>query len=249
MAEEAERILEGGTVPIPAGGTGEDLLAAAAASAAAELNIFSSLSVGGEVGERRNNSARGEDSYGVYTKICKVAKKAGDPSVVFGVLSLVRRDPAFGSHGSDTEKYFNKYKSPVIKLDRERIRRLLPMLYMTRFDPTPSIRDLMRTLWSTLVPTEQESSLLSSQCEEILKYLASNLTSRQWRERESACLALEVYIPQRPWRKIRPCIAQLWDLGMRVLDDVRDTTRIAALGFMKVLSNQVPYGSDINTLD
>lgn len=45
-------------------------------------------------GLRADRVAATEGDYGVYTKACKVAKKSGDPSVVFSVLALIRRNPS-----------------------------------------------------------------------------------------------------------------------------------------------------------
>ena len=41
---------------------------------------------------RADRVAASEGDYGVYTKACKVAKKSKDPSVVFNVLALIRRN-------------------------------------------------------------------------------------------------------------------------------------------------------------
>jgi hypothetical protein len=250
-ARAFERAADGGRLQVPISplgggannGLGSDVLAAAAATAAAELNIYSDAGAGGE-GEQGANGRAASDAptqghYGVYTKVCKVAKKAGDASLVFAVLSLVRRDPSFGCLGSDTEVIYARYRPPVAKIDKSKTKALLPMLYQARFDPSVAIRDVMRSLWTILIPSETESALLSSHESEIIKYLASSLSSPQWRDREASCLALESFIPQRTWAKIRPYLEILWEAGMRVLDDIRDSTRLAAVGFMKVLSSQV----------
>jgi proteasome component ECM29 len=67
----------------------------------------------------------------------------------------------------------------------------------------------------------------------------SSLTNKSWREREAACSALEAFMPQRSWLTMRPLVEGLWNRGMNVLDDVRDSTRVAAIGFMKVLSEHI----------
>lgn len=242
--------MESGRVQVPisplGGGAntsiGSDVLAAAAATAAAELNIYTDVTAAeGEQGAnaRPASDAPAQGHYGVYTKVCKVAKKAGDASLVFAVLSLIRRDPSFGCTGSDTEAIYITYKPPIAKIDKNKTKALLPMLYQARFDPTSAIRDVMRSLWTILIPSETESSMLRGHESEIIKYLANSLSSPQWRDREASCLALESFIPQRTWTKIRPYLEVLWEGGMRVLDDVRDSTRLAAVGFMKVLSSQV----------
>ena len=63
------------------------------------------------------------------------------------------------------------------------------------------------------------------------------MCSPLWRERDSACLALESLIPQRSWQSLKEFMPELWSNGLKVLDDVRTSTRMAALDFMKVLFN------------
>lgn len=221
-----------------------DQLLAAVANATADMNIFNNVP---NVTTPQNASTDAQsnphdDSYGIYTKVCKVAKKTGDPFIVFAVLGLIVRDPSYGAEGSDTEVFCNQYKPPSIKIEWDRVRRILPMLFLAKFDPNSSIREIMRKLWSILIPFDQESALLSAHSDEIIAELTSNLKSRQWKDRESACLALESLIPQRPWKRLRPSLPTLWEYGMDVLDDIRDSTRVAALGYMKTLANQVfPY--------
>jgi hypothetical protein len=75
------------TVLLPQGGTGNDILAAAVARAQAALNIYHAT--GNEsmnnTGVSTNIQQGQEDnySYGVYTKICKVAKKTGIIYIIF----------------------------------------------------------------------------------------------------------------------------------------------------------------------
>ena len=97
----------------------------------------------------------------------------------------------------------------------------------------------MTQLWHLLIPSQQQSALLNLHTQAVLAHLAASLGSKQWREREAACAGLEAFLPTRSWRRVRASLLLLWVRGMRVLDDLRDSTRRAALGFMKVLSNHV----------
>ncbi|CAM9913305.1 unnamed protein product, partial [Ectocarpus fasciculatus] len=63
--------------------------------------------------------------------------------------------------------------------------------------------------------------------------------NRAWRDRECGCLALEAFISQRSWDEIFPFLEELWHAGMQVLDDIRESTRTAAVGFTKVLAQQI----------
>jgi hypothetical protein len=46
-------------------------------------------------------------------------------------------------------------------------------------------------------------------------------------------------ISQQRWSDIFPHLSDLWFSGMQVLDDVRDSTRLAAVGFTKALATQI----------
>jgi len=108
------------------------------------------------------------------------------------------------------------------------------MLFASRFEPNAAVRELIRTLWDKLVPAAEQKFILSENISKILKHLCNKLDCAQWRDRESACLALESILPQRAWSTILPFMNELWLNGLRVLDDVRLSTRDAALGYMKV---------------
>jgi proteasome component ECM29 len=99
----------------------------------------------------------------------------------------------------------------------------------------------MTQLWNLLIPPQQQSVLLNLYTPEVLRHLATSLGSKQWRDREAACVALTTFLPTKTWSKVRPTLMQLWTSGMRVLDDIRDSTRKAAISFMKVLSNHVIF--------
>jgi hypothetical protein len=46
-------------------------------------------------------------------------------------------------------------------------------------------------------------------------------------------------ISQQRWSDVFPHLSDLWFSGMQVLDDVRDSTRLAAVGFTKALATQI----------
>lgn len=220
----------GGGAPAPV-----DPMAAATAAAALEFGLSPEATAA-----LTRHGARADDSdngFGVYTTACKVAKKTGDSSVVFAVLALIQRDPSFGIGESSLLRF--TYQSPAVHIDRKKTKDLLPSLFLAKYDPSPPIRALMKQLWNTLITAQGLQKLLVSLQNEVIKYLCVSLNSKQWREREAACCALEAFLPLRPWAVVRALGDDLWSSGMSVLDDVRDSTRIAAVGLMKALSDQV----------
>ena len=222
----------GGTAPAPV-----DPLAAATAAAAAELGLSPEAAAAVMT---RNGGQRGDNSdngFGVYTTACKVAKKTGDTSVVFAVLGLIQRDPSFGVGETSVLRFI--YQAPMAHIDKDKIRNLLPSLFLAKHDPSPPVKRLMKQLWDTLITAQGLQRLLITLQNDVINYLRVSLKSSQWREREAACSGLESFLPLRPWNVVRNVGENLWIAGMSVLDDVRDSTRIAAIGFMKVLSDQV----------
>jgi len=215
------------------GNTTVDPLAAAAARAAAELGINPENLAPGTNRSRTTDIA----DYGIYSTICKVAKKTGDPSIVFGCFSLLRRDPSFGV--GETEVLYNRYKPAMAKINASRIKAILPILYMSKYEPLQQIREVMRSLWDALITPDLQIFVAASH-KEFLKHFAANLASKSWREREAACLALESYLPQRNWNTdVKPFVEPLFLEGLRVIDDMRDSVRTAAIGFMRKLASQM----------
>ena len=161
-----------------------------------------------------------------------MARKSGDASVVFGVLALIRQEPAFGSVDSDTQSVYLTYAPPVASVRADKLEALIPMLFLARFDPYISVRDVMRALWDMLVTHEYQIQFRTVLQEQVVDYLCQQLTCTNWRDREASCAALETYLVQRSWSVLRPRLLALWNGGMSVLDDVRDTTRMAAIGYV-----------------
>jgi hypothetical protein len=177
-------------------------------------------------------------SYGVYSTAINVAKKSGDATIVFGVLSLIRRHPSFGATDTPSEEVYRRYRPAIARVPVAKMQTLLPMLFAARFDPYDTVREVMRELWDVLVPAENAHLTILLQSR-IMRHLAGMLSSPVWRDREAACVALENFLVRRSWKQVRPRLETLWRGGMRVLDDVRDSTRMASLGLVKVLTDQV----------
>jgi proteasome component ECM29 len=168
----------------------------------------------------------------------------GEKAIIFGLLALIRSDPSFGV--GSTERLFDQYRVPDIEIEEHKLVKVIPMLYALRFEPNPTVRELMRTLWSKLFRSSTLKAVVNAHLEEIIKYLCSKMCSPIWRDRDSSCLALESLIPQRSWSVLNKYMSELWYNGLRVLDDVRISTRMAALDLMKALSAMVVHCSNPN---
>jgi hypothetical protein len=156
--------------------------------------------------------------------------------VLFAVLALIHRDPVFGTGGSRV--YYRKYASPPGRFSSAKLIEMLPMLYHARFDPNNTVRPVMRALWDTLLEQhfpQQHHQQLDLIQRKVVSFLVKKLVSALWRDREAACLALEAFLPRRSWQvSVFPILEDLFSSGLRVLDDMRESTRAAAISYMKV---------------
>lgn len=189
---------------------------------------------------------------------------------MFSVLCMMRKD--FKSLFIDDEVVSNslaltlsthflktmaiEYKAPTVHIDKDQIKRMLPMLFIAKYDPSPAVRSVMKDLWYNLSSTGTSYSLsvgdadglLQTEQSAILLCMLECLTSRVWRERESASWALEAFLPDKRWSFLWPQhIPVLLDKGLNVMDDVRDSTRQASVGFMKVVSDIIVRACDPDT--
>lgn len=97
----------------------------------------------------------------------------GEKSVLFGLLSLIRSDPSFGS--GQTTGLFEVYKAPDITMTDEKLSGIIPMLYAARFEPNITLRELVRSLWDKLIPVGTSKVIVSAHLEVIIKYLSSKV--------------------------------------------------------------------------
>ncbi len=166
--------------------------------------------------------------------------QTGDSTLLFAVLALVRRDVTFGIE--DTAGIYAAYKAPKTVVSDAKLVVLLPMLYHARFNPNTVIRDIMRQLWSNLIPEEgRQKALVAEYQSAMLAYCVTNLSSNMWRDREASCNALEQLMAICSWATISTQVEPLYTLGLNVLDDVRHSTRAVSISFMKALATQLVH--------
>lgn len=137
----------------------------------------------------------------------------------------------------------------TIPLKKTQIISLIPMLYVSKFDPMTSVREIMSGVWDKLLssaarmhPEDSRNSLendLVASCQQaILQYIVNTgLLHPTWREREASCLALEALLlsSSMKWDTIQTVLDTLLIKGLKVIDDIRESTRMSAMKMMKLL--------------
>ena len=86
--------------------------------------------------------------------------------------------------------------------------KIIPKLYRYQFDPTPKVQQSMQSIWNSLV--SEPTKTVDKYLREILKELLHNLTSNQWRVRESCCFALQDVLRGRTLEDALDVLPQIW---------------------------------------
>eukprot|EP01135_Chromosphaera_perkinsii_P004716 Nk52_evm27s294 gene=Nk52_evmTU27s294 len=174
-------------------------------------------------------------SLSTYKELCSLVTEMNQPDLIYKFMSLSsyhskwnsRKGAAFGF--STIAMNASEELQPFLPT-------LIPKLYRYQFDPQVKVRDAMSNIWKIIVPDVKKT--LDKFLEPVLNDLINGLGSNLWRVRESSCLALKDLVNGRQWEeKIHKRLDEIWELALRVLDDVKETVRTAAESLCKTLSN------------
>ena len=178
-------------------------------------------------------------SVNTYKDIMNLASEAGDPTLVYRFMSLASNNAiwtnraAFGRFGISTilsDSSVNGYlaKNPKI----------YPKLYRYRFDPNPNVQRSMNAIWQALV--KDPTAVVTSHFDEIMEdLLKSMMAGREWRVRQASCSAIADLIQGRQPETYAKYVDEILTKAFRVLDDIKETVRKAALGLCQTIANAI----------
>ena len=124
---------------------------------------------------------------------------------------------------------------------RPQFPKMLPRLYRARFDPDPKTSGAMTRLWKALCGGDDgnmtdEAKLIRQYFTPILEGTLPALTSRHWRDRLSACLALDdLLLIGRVASEIMPSIETLWISSLKMADDIKEPVQKGGLRLVRTL--------------
>ena len=81
----------------------------------------------------------------------------------------------------------------------------------------------MAGILAAVVPERQKA--LTEHFDAVMRDLLAELGSRLWRHRQAACLAAADLLQGRRWPALAAHFAALWEMALRVADDVKDSVR------------------------
>ncbi|OCL06260.1 major component of the proteasome [Glonium stellatum] len=177
----------------------------------------------------------GDGSITTYKDILSLASEVGDSSLVYRFMSLAANNSiwssraAFGRFGLS-----NIFSDSSVDGYLAENPKLYPKLYRYRFDPNPNVQRSMNDIWNALV--KDSSSTIDKHFDAIMDDLLESILTKEWRVRQASCAAIADLVQGRTPDKYEKYLSQVWDKCFKVLDDIKDSVRVAAASLARVLT-------------
>ena len=178
-------------------------------------------------------------SVNTYKDIMNLAAEAGDPTLVYRFMSMASNNAlwsnraAFGRFGISSI-----FSSSSVDGYLAQNPKIYPKLFRYRFDPNPNVQRSMNTIWQALVkdPTVVIDTHFDSIMQDLLK---SMLSGREWRARQASCTAVADLVSGRRPEKYAQYLDDIFEKAFKLLDDIKESVRTAALKLCQTLVNSV----------
>jgi proteasome component ECM29 len=178
----------------------------------------------------------GDGSVTTYKDIMNLASEVGDPSLVYRFMTLASNNAiwssraAFGRFGLSnvlSDSSSNGYLAENPKL--------YPVLFRYKHDPNPNVQRSMNEIWSALV--KDSNAVIDQNFDAIMRDLVKSILGREWRVRQASCAAIADLVQGREIEQLEKYLHDIWNVSFKVLDDIKETVRVAALSLCQVLTN------------
>jgi proteasome component ECM29 len=178
----------------------------------------------------------GGASVTTYKDIVSLATEMGDPSLVYKFMNLASNNAIWSSRAA-----FGKFGLSSVLADSTYLaenKKFYPKLFRYRFDPNPNVQRSMNDIWKALV--KDSAAIVDQNFELIIEDLLKSVVSgREWRAREASCAAIADLVSGRDIEKLEKYLDEIWNVSFKVLDDVKETVRVAAMKLCRTLTNML----------
>ena len=175
----------------------------------------------------------GDGSVTTYKDIVSLASEMGDPSLVYRFMSLASNNAIWTSRAA-----FGKFGLGNVLANSSYVtenKKFYPKLYRYRFDPNPNVQRSMNDIWKALV--KDPNAVIDQNFDAILEDLLKSILGKEWRVREASCAAIADLVQGREVEKFERHLNDIWSVAFKVLDDIKETVRIAAMALCRTLTN------------
>ncbi|CAG2238012.1 ECM29 [Mytilus edulis] len=161
-------------------------------------------------------------SLSTYKELCAIANDLNQPDLIYKFMHLANHNAMWNSR-KGAAFGFSTIASQAGEQLRPYLAQIVPRLYRYQFDPNPKIQQAMSSIWNALIQDNKDA--VDKFISQILYDLNKNLTSTQWRIRESSCLAVNDLLRGRPLDDVVDQLPELWENCLRVRDDIKRWNR------------------------
>eukprot|EP00095_Tigriopus_kingsejongensis_P007808 maker-scaffold204_size260821-snap-gene-1.36 protein:Tk07808 transcript:maker-scaffold204_size260821-snap-gene-1.36-mRNA-1 annotation:"proteasome-associated protein ecm29-like protein" len=160
-----------------------------------------------------------------YKELCALATDLNQPELVYKFMNLANHNAMWNSKKGAAFGFSNIAAKAGEQLEQH-LPKIIPKLYRYQFDPNPKIQESMCSIWQALVP--ESNKTVDKYLPEIIGEISINLESNLWRVRESCCNALQDLLRGRGLEDALLTLPDLWVRIFRVMDDIKESVRLAA---------------------
>jgi proteasome component ECM29 len=173
-------------------------------------------------------------SVSTYKDILDLASEMGNPGLVYQFMSLAA-DSAIWTSRIALANGLSTDLSEKLEKQMLENKNFFPVLYRYRFDPNPTVRRSMQSLWKNFV--RKPAEVFDMHFDAIMADLLKNILSKLWRWRETSCLALADLLQDQKFERYEKYLEEIWRSCAKVMDDIKSSVRAAALKLAKTLTN------------
>ncbi|EXJ65111.1 hypothetical protein A1O7_01451 [Cladophialophora yegresii CBS 114405] len=171
-----------------------------------------------------------------YKDIVSLATEMGDPSLVYRFMNLASNNAIWNSRAA-----FGRFGLGSVLADSTYLtenKRFYPKLYRYRFDPNPNVQRSMNEIWRALV--KDPNAVINENFDLIMEDLLQSVVSgKDWRAREASCAAISDLVQGREVEKFEKYLDNIWKVAFKVMDDVKETVRAAAMKLCRTLTSML----------
>ncbi|EXJ96242.1 hypothetical protein A1O1_01368 [Capronia coronata CBS 617.96] len=176
------------------------------------------------------------ESVTTYKDIVRLATEMGDPSLVYRFMNLASNNAIWSSRAA-----FGRFGLGQVLADSTYLtenKRFYPKLFRYRFDPNPNVQRSMEEIWKALV--KDPNKVINENFDLIMEDLLKSVVSgKEWRAREASCAAISDLVQGRDVEMFEKYLDEIWTVAFKVLDDVKETVRVAAMKLCRTLTSML----------
>ncbi|KIW03221.1 uncharacterized protein PV09_05445 [Verruconis gallopava] len=177
----------------------------------------------------------GDNSITTYKDILSLASEIGNPGLVYQFMSLAANNAIWSNRAAFANSGLRSILSDsTVEGYLSENPKLYSKLFRYRFDPNTNVQRSMNDIWNSLV--RDSRATIEKYFDAIMDDLLANILTKEWRVRQACCEAIADLVQGRQLITYEKYLTEIWSRCFKVLDDIKESVRVAAAKLARVLS-------------